>query len=223
MIQRRTRAGVEPQEAAPPLALPEPMLDACRGVAIDLGGPKLTRIGVTSALRGEGRTSLALAMAAGQEADFERRVVVVDLDLESAGLAREAGVRPWPGLSELARQEASIDEVLQPVGELVSVVSAGVTEGNAPRMLGEVLRQGLIDQLAERADLVVADLPPILSCSFGRAAVEPFPQLLMVVRGGVTPVVRIREAVRLLPSEPRVVLNATSTALPRWLRRLLAH
>src|SRR2546430_8763431 len=48
-----------------------------------IGGPKLTSIGVTSALRGEGRTSVALALAAVQREDFGRSVILVDMDLEN--------------------------------------------------------------------------------------------------------------------------------------------
>src|SRR5499427_1558581 len=102
--------------------IPRPMLDACRSASLLIGGPGLRRLGITSALREEGRTSIALAMAIVQREDYGRRVALVDMDLENPSLARRAGLEPWPGIAELTRREATVDEVLQPLSDGVLVV-----------------------------------------------------------------------------------------------------
>src|SRR5215469_3082396 len=75
--------------------IPVPMLDACRAASRLIGGPNLRELGVTSALRGEGRTSVALAMAAVQRQDFGRRVALVEMDCENPTLARARRCGPW--------------------------------------------------------------------------------------------------------------------------------
>src|SRR5215471_13889576 len=96
---------------------PRQMLEVCRNASLLLGGPNLRRLGVTSSLREEGRTSIALAMAVVQREDYGRRVALVDMDLENPALARRAGLEPWPGIAELTRREATVDEVLQPLSD----------------------------------------------------------------------------------------------------------
>jgi MinD-like ATPase involved in chromosome partitioning or flagellar assembly len=201
---------------------PAEMLEAARATSLQIGGPNLTRLGVSSSIRGEGRTSLTLAMATVQQVDFGRRVLLLDLDLDSAALARQVGVSPWPGVSELMRGEASLEEIVQPVGDSILVISAGATAGSGAKIMAEVVRTGVMARLSELADVVIADLPPLLGCSFGSVAAGLFPDLLLVVRSRVTPAARIREATRNLPVEPLVVLNGARSELPRWLRKLLA-
>ena len=55
--------------------------------------------------------------------------------------------------------------------------------------------------------------------------IEPraFEDLLLVVRAGVTPVARVKEASADLHVEPNVLLNGAYSSLPRWLRRLLGQ
>src|SRR5215472_8586149 len=92
---------------------PRQMLEVCRNASLLLGGPNLRRLGVTSALREEGRSSIALAMAIVQREDYGRKVALLDMDLENPSLARRFGLDPWPGLAELSRKEATAETVLQ--------------------------------------------------------------------------------------------------------------
>lgn len=215
--------GVRAQRSAPAgLAADPELVEAVRKTMLALGGTRVHRLGVTSALRGEGRTSIALAIAMVQELDFGRHCILVDLDLESAAISRRTGVPPWPGLCELVRGEASFEDVVRPISDGISVVAAGGTGGNAPRIVSDLIRQSVLDELQRRSDVLVADLPPLVACSFGRTAATAFPDLLMVVRSQVTPVARIREAVAQLETQPQIILNGVGTRIPRWLRGLLA-
>src|SRR2546423_5193656 len=99
------------------IRMPAVMLEACRSANLLMGGPKLSRLGITSTLREEGRTSVTLAFAAVQREDFGRSVIMVDLDLENPTLAQQHDLDPWPGMAEVIRGEARLDQVLQPVAE----------------------------------------------------------------------------------------------------------
>jgi hypothetical protein len=48
-----------------------------------------------------------------------------------------------------------------------------------------------------------------------------FDEILLVVRAGVTPAARVREAAADLPVAPNVLLNGSESSLPGWIRRLL--
>ena len=202
------------------LGLSTPLLDACRSASLQVGGPTLKRLGLTSAIRGEGRSTVALAMAMIQARDYGRRAILVDLDLEHQGLARRLDLKPWPGLCEMVRGEASIPDVLQPVVEGVRLISAGATAGAAARVVIDLLGGKALGNLADTCDVIVVDLPPLLGSSFGRLAAGSVERVILVVRAGVTPLARVREAAAQLPSEPAVLLNATYSSIPGWFRRM---
>lgn len=196
------------------------IVEGCRSASLKIGGPGLTRLGITSSIRGEGRTSVAMAMAIVQQEDYGRSVALIDLDLDNPQLARQIGVRPWPGIAELARGEISVDDVLQPIGDGIVAVAAGAAGATAPRIITDILRTDLIETIGRDFDIVIADLPPLLGSSFGHAVAGWFPDLLLVLRSRVTPLARVREATAHLPVEPKVLLNGTHSDLPRWVRRL---
>jgi Mrp family chromosome partitioning ATPase len=204
------------------LGLRPELVEACRPASLQLGGPTLRSLGVSSTLRGEGRSSVARAMACIQAEDYHRSVVLVDLDLEGPGLATALGASPFPGLAELAAGSSSLEDVLQPVAPGVALIVTGALTAPVTRTMADILGSDVLQALTDRFDVVIADLPPLLACSFGRAAVGAFPDLLLVIRAGVTPLGRIRLATAHLPVQPTVLLNGTHSHLPRWLQRLAA-
>jgi tyrosine-protein kinase Etk/Wzc len=203
------------------LAVPDVVLSACRAASLRIGTPNLTNLGVTSTLRGEGRTSVAIAMAAVHRDDFGRSVVLVDFDLEGSQLSRRLGADPVPGLCEVVRGECTLEAAIQTIGDGVSFVPAGVSSGSIARTVTEAAKMDLIACLEREAGMVIADLPPLLGSASGRSSAALFGDLLLVVRAGVTPVARAKEAIANLPVEPTVLLNATQSQLPRWVRRLI--
>lgn len=203
--------------------VPTEMLDACRAASLLIGGPGLRRLGVTSTLRGEGRTSIALAMATIQRHDYNRSVAIIDMDFESPTLARRHDLKLWPGLAELARGEVGVHEALQPVAEGIFLMASGVVSDSVSRTVVDVVKANLLAVVEREVDVVVADLPPLLGGGPGYAASQAFDKLLLVVRAGVTPVTRVREATADLRVSPDVLLNGTHSSLPPWLRRLVGR
>jgi Mrp family chromosome partitioning ATPase len=216
----RPRLPLTTVDIAPPGGgLAPELIEACRSVSLHLGGPHLRALGVTSSIRGEGRSTIAHALAHIQSTDYQRRVVLLDLDLEKPDLASRVGAAPAPGVVELAGGDASLDDVLQPLAGRITVVAAGAPEGSLARAMATVLRSEALKLIASGFDVIIADLPPLLVPSFGLAPAAAFSELLLVVRGGVTPLARIRQATAHLPVEPKVLLNGTRSPLPAWVRR----
>src|SRR2546421_2149024 len=207
----------EADEGIPGLVqVPAAMLEGCRSAALAMGGPKLTRLGISSALREEGRTSVALALAAIHREDFGRSVILIDLDLENPTLARRHGLDPWPGLAEVVRGEARLDQALQPVADGIQLITRGVIKEGAARIAADVVKSTLLAEAGHHADVVIADLPPLLGPGPGRTMARVFDEILLVVRAGVTPAARVREAAADLPVAPNVLLNGSESNLPGW-------
>lgn len=199
------------------------MVEACRTASLLIGGPSLSRLGVTSTLRGEGRTSIAMAMATIQRNDYNRTVAMVDMDLENPTLARRYGRDPWPGLAEVATGKAKLEQVQQRIAEGISLVPGGVIAVSTARTVADVLKADLLSELERRFDVVIVDLPPLLGAGSVPTASRVVDHLVLVVRAGVTPVARIMEATADLHVTPSVVLNGSYSSLPTWLRRLLGR
>lgn len=136
---------------------------------------------VTSALDREGK-STTIANLAVAFARTGRRVVLVDLDLRRPALARFFGLRGREGLTNVALGECSLDDAIryvavEPEGARATSVNGngsgsieGVLElllsGPPPPGAGEFAASDavgkILNELRERADLVLVDAPPLL-------------------------------------------------------------
>lgn len=189
-------------------SMPAAILDSCSLASLQIGGPTLRSLGITSAMRGEGRSTVALAMTLVQRQDYDRRPLLVEMDLEHPCLGRRLGLHSAPGLLELVRGQATLDDAIQWI-DGIRVVTAGASHLRHDRVIVELLASDVLAQLAEACDVIVADLPAVSGCSFASLAAGTVESLLLVVRAGVTPAGLIRDAVAHLPSPPAVLLNGT--------------
>lgn len=129
-------------------------------VTADLGA---TVVMVTSPRPGEGKSSVASNLAAAA-ALAGRRVVLVDGDLRKPRVHRMFGLANVCGLSSVLTGEATLGGAVQRVeseGNL-AVLSAGPPPPDPAELLTSE-RLGLaLGALAQAADLVVVDVPPVL-------------------------------------------------------------
>lgn len=176
-------------------------------------------LGVTSSLRGEGRSTIAAGLAFVQYNDRDRRTLLVDLDLDSPSLATRFNVAPEPGLAEIAQDGVPLWKCLRPINDGLSLLTAGVPGNDASRVVSR-LGHGFFQELLDEADVVIADLPPLLDGALGLAATRLVEVPLLVALAGETPLARISEAASLLPAPPLVILNGVHSSLPSWARRV---
>jgi protein-tyrosine kinase len=199
----------------------EEILEACRGASLQLGGPALRTLGVTSAIRGEGRSLIALAMAHIHAQDYGRKVLLVDLDMERPAMSRLLDADQWPGLTEVVRKDAALEDAIQAIEGDLFLLSSGALIDSPVRILADIPTSGLFERIGREFDVVIGDLPPIIATAYGRLAASLFPKLLLVVRAGVTPLSMVREAAQNLASEPAVLVNCEHSNVPHWARRLI--
>lgn len=137
-------------------------VDAMRTTLLHVAGTEQLRsVMVTSALPGEGKTSLSGQLSASL-ARAGCRTLLVDADLRNPAAHRLFDLPASPGLSELLRGEARVDDVVRatPV-EGLWLIPAGTKDRLA---IGALSRSGkeIFRQLEDRFDFVVVDTSPVL-------------------------------------------------------------
>jgi Mrp family chromosome partitioning ATPase len=235
VLQRPQDAAVparKPQPAPPPEGpRPRPvreqpvdqqLIEACGYAMHQLGGAKLSRLGVLSSIRGEGRTSVAAAIAYAQARDYGRSTLLLDADVDGPDLGGLFGLKQSPGVAEVLRGRAGIDEATHQVDDGLTVMTAGDLGTSPARVARELVSSSLLSELQVEFEVIIADLPALLQSASGALLAEAFEKRVLVVRAAVTPVGRVREAIDLLPAEPAVVLNGARSNLPAWLRQFFS-
>jgi Mrp family chromosome partitioning ATPase len=198
------------------------IIEACGDAMHHLGGLKLSRLGVSSSVRGEGRTSIATAMAIVQARDYGRSTLLLDADLDGPHLADLFGLESGPGLADVVRDQASVKDALHPVGGGLTVMTAGEITHPTSRLAAELKTSSLLSELQADFDVVIADLPPLLMSTTGALLSEALGIPLLVVRAAVTPAANVRQAIASLSVDPVVMLNGSGSSVPLWIRRFLS-
>ena len=125
----------------------------------------LKSIVITSALAGEGKTTLALGLAMSA-ARLHQRVLLIDADLRRPSLHKHLNLPNEQGLSTLlasnlpARGENGIEVTLQNTN--ISVLTSGPTPLDPAQLLSSQKMKELIAAFEQNYDLVLLDAPPVL-------------------------------------------------------------
>ncbi|HEY1421268.1 MAG TPA: hypothetical protein VGG90_11260, partial [Candidatus Dormibacteraeota bacterium] len=97
-----------PREHARPVLLPPWFIDRCRQAYLSVSFPGPNRVlGVTSALQGEGKTTIALGIATAIAADTGEPTVLLECDLETSS-DEFFGLQDGPGLSDWLEGEQTL-------------------------------------------------------------------------------------------------------------------
>jgi Mrp family chromosome partitioning ATPase len=217
-----SQRSVDPTSLAVVTPLPDPRYrELYRQVYVGLDVPRETCpavIGVTSAISGEGRTTLALGLAQTLAVDLDVPLTLVEADLERPALAAHFGLALAPGLCEVLRDECRLDEVLRAVSANLSVVTTGAVGPDAARLLRQLPVCNPFRRPHAPEGVVILDLPPIINHSYSALAAGVADALVLVVRAGVTPSNVVQEAIARLEDRPPqgVVFNAPRSSLPAW-------
>lgn len=214
---------VRPQHPPKPLSLPPWFIDRCRQLYLSVSFDDLQRvIGVTSALRGEGKTSIAIGIASAIAADTREPTLLLECDFERPALARVLGLGTEGGLTDWMENTAPLRVVRMPYLPQLVVMPAGSPQRDPARLLYRMAEGDVMSQLGKRFRNIVLDLPSVLNVPFSSLASRLAERLLLVARYGVTDLDDLESVVFLLGRErvSGVVMNAADYRTPSWLRRL---
>jgi capsular exopolysaccharide synthesis family protein len=121
---------------------------------------------ITSAIGGEGKTTLAAQLAA-RCGSAGMSTLLIDADLHRAGLCKLLDVPEGIGLSDVLKEEATTDDAVIPVqGGTFYLLPAGTPIQDTPIQDTSRVFQGrqlglLITRLRQKYDLIIIDSPPV--------------------------------------------------------------
>ena len=125
------------------------------------GDEKCRIIGVTSSLKGEGKTTTSINLAYTL-AEAGKRVLLLDADMRMSNIHKMLRIQQAPGLSNLLVGVNNTNFV-QPSGihKNLSVITAGEVPPNPSELLNAKRMQVILELLAEKMDFIIIDLPPV--------------------------------------------------------------
>ena len=177
------------------------------------GNPRAGFFLVTSVEPGAGKTTTAsnLAIVA---ADSGRPTILIDADMRRSYLHRIWDCDREPGLSALLVGETeSLDDVLRPTTvDRLLLLPAGRRPPNPAELLGSPRMIELMQELAERAEVVVLDAPPVFAVADARILASLVTGTLLVADLGRTRLQAFAEALDEL-KKGGVVLGAVLNRL----------
>ncbi len=180
-------------------------------------------LGFTSSLRGEGKSFLALLAASELAKDSSEPVTLLECNWENPYFHSHFGFAPTPGLAEWLRGECSEMAIRQHVGDNLTVIPAGNGHRDAVKLLQHIQQKKLLNIFGCSGELLVVDLPPIMTSAYGVLAANNVETLVVVVRAGVTPGALVAETCAQLrdASVHGLLLNQVQSQVPRWIRQLM--
>lgn len=221
-----------PGRAAPPkivnkheLANAHMFQEQCRRLCLTFfsnGQATVKSLGFTSAIGGEGKSFLATVTARLLARDSLEPVTLVECNWDHPTLHEIFGIPATPGLAEWLNGTCDEQEIRYEAGENLTVIPAGDGSREAVKLLRRIQQHGL-QKVFKQNELVVLDLPPVITTSYGSLAAGLVETVVIVVRSEVTPSRMLVETCAQLKDVPihGVVLNQGNSHIPRWIRQIL--
>jgi len=187
-----------------------------RGVA---GAEKLRTVAITSAGKGEGKSTTALNLAIAMCQDFDQRVCLVDADLRRPRIHRLLGFTPRRGLSDVLNGDALPEDVLIADAVPRLTVLPGGRSSRAPsEMLGSPRMKQLIEELRSRFDFIMFDTPPVLTVADAIVLGPMTDGVILVIQAGKVRKRPVERAVELLHNSKIIgfILNRGDMVLSHY-------
>lgn len=144
---------------------------------------------ITSAMKGEGKTTVLYNLAATL-AQASHRTIMIDGDLRERGLSKLFCPNKTPagvGLSDYLAGQAELSQVVRPTAVPgLDILPAGNRAPNPAELLSSTSMKDLITHLTEIYDFIVVDSPPILPVADGLTLSRMVDSVVLVVRSRST-------------------------------------
>ena len=131
-------------------------------VSFSLPGKKNRCIGIVSANRGEGKSTVAVNTAISL-AQIDKKVAIVDCDMRIPTVAAKLGMENRPGLSDyLADEDGNSRLPIMRNDDLnIDVIPAGTIPPDPTKLIESPQMRELIEALKMVYDYIVVDFPPV--------------------------------------------------------------
>ncbi len=145
-------------------------------------------IALTSALPSEGKTTTALALSRVRAMNGDR-TIIVDADVRRAQLRMITPTAPdGKGLVELLHGEVELDTVIEASGvDNLDQIVIHKPYFSSENLFGNDLMPKILEELSERYDTIILDLPPLVGLADGRFLAALADAVTLVIKWNKTP------------------------------------
>lgn len=168
-------------------------------VTFSLPGNDSKCIGITSAYRGDGKSSVAINLAISF-AQINKKVIIIDCDMRIPTVASKIGIDSQPGLSDyLAGTNNMDDTLIRKVPEYgIDVLPSGTVPPDPTILLESAQMEHIIEILKKYYDYVILDFPPVAVVSDAAIMSKAVDGYLIIVRHNTSEFAKIDETLRQL-------------------------
>jgi succinoglycan biosynthesis transport protein ExoP len=145
-------------------------------------------ISLTSTLRGEGKSTTSSNLSV-VFAKSGKKTVLVDCDLRKGVVHENFGMQLTPGLVQyLNDTTVQVETLFQTMPDVpnLTLIAAGAIAENPAELLDSPRLKVLLDALREQFDIVLLDVPPILSLPDAGLICRYVDRVVMVIQAGRT-------------------------------------
>ena len=178
-------------------------------------------VAVTSAIKGEGKTTTVINLGYTLSRDFGKRVLVMDCDFVYPEMKAFLELPVRHGLIDCLRSEIPVQQAMSAFTDVPCWI---MPAGEAVADSNELLRAGQLDrvlsQLREEFDYILINAPPILPVATMNVLESHCDFLLLVVRANLTSKQAVKQAIGALRADRpiHVILNGVSSnSLPSYM------
>ena len=178
-------------------------------------------IGVTSALRGEGKSTSSINLAYSL-AEGGKHVLLLEADMRIPVLAAILRLNEKPGLSHVLAGISPLNDAVREstMHPGLFVLTAGEIPPNPAELLSSARMEQVIAALVPAFEYIIVDLPPVNAVSDGLAVSKLLTGMVVVVRQNYCDQASLAEAMRRMELlEVKLlgfVLNAAETTEKRY-------
>jgi non-specific protein-tyrosine kinase len=177
-------------------------------------------LAITSPLKKDGKTTVAVNLAASVALEYEERVLLIDADLRAPSVHRYFNVEGVPGLTEYlsSHSVAGVKNLIRQTHlHGLQIVPAGKPSRFASELLAKDKMKLMLDEIHRVMPgyMVIIDSPPVLATPDPMVLSRHVDGVIMVVRAGKTPKDYLAKALSSLNSGKLVgiVLNGADFGL----------
>ncbi|MDH3972734.1 MAG: polysaccharide biosynthesis tyrosine autokinase [Deltaproteobacteria bacterium] len=175
---------------------------------------------LTSAIKGEGKTTTSLNLAYIISEEFRKKVILLETDLRKNSIA-ENYLQPFrgSGLVDVLSGRADLDEAIYPLSDSnLYVLPSGMSVRNSTELLASPKMPQIIEILKSEFDYVIIDCPPVLPLADMNVLSKMVDDVLLVVQAGKTHKDLVAQAIKAL-SRGKVagfILNGTEKSAKNY-------
>lgn len=140
-------------------------------------------IGLTSALRGEGKSTTAINLSYVL-AEANKKTLLIEADMRLPRIQRLLQFQETVGLSNVLAGVNKLKEAIRcgVFWDTLSILPSGEIPPNPSELLSSMKMKHILSTLAEDYDYIIIDLPPITAVSDGLAISTLLSDMIVVVR-----------------------------------------